>query len=76
VLPFTLQVLTVLVGHNDFCSEVCYFNRIMITENIKTRLEAAFNYLQDNMPRVLINLLLPLSESSIKGIRRRKVTFG
>jgi len=71
-----LQVVTVLVGHNDFCSEMCYFNRIMTTGNIRTQLEAALNYLQENMLRVLINLLLPLGESSVKGIRHRKFTFG
>jgi len=54
-----LQHVTVLVGYNDFCSEICYFNRTMITENIRTQLEAALNYLQDNMPRGLINPLLP-----------------
>jgi hypothetical protein len=69
-----LQLVTILVGHNDFCSEICYVNRATVTGNIRAQLEAALNYLQDNMPRVLINLLLPLGESGIKGTRHRKCT--
>jgi lysophospholipase L1-like esterase len=74
-VTFMLQLVTVLVGHNDFCSELCYVNRTMITENVKAQLEAALNYLQTNMPRVLINLLLPLGKAGIKGTRHRKCTL-
>ncbi|GFG38526.1 hypothetical protein Cfor_01196 [Coptotermes formosanus] len=60
------KLVTILVGHNDFCSEICYVNRATVTGNIRAQLEAALNYLQDNMPRVLINLLLPLDVTIYK----------
>ncbi|XP_033611745.1 phospholipase B1, membrane-associated [Cryptotermes secundus] len=62
------KIVTVLMGHNDFCSDMCYRDWTILPEKTRTELEIALSYLQENMPRALINLVPPLDVTNIKSI--------
>ncbi|XP_069700370.1 phospholipase B1, membrane-associated-like [Periplaneta americana] len=63
------KMVTIMVGPNDFCSHMCYMrnpsNEIKIHHN---ELVKALNYLRDNMPRVIINLVAPPQLRALRDI--------
>jgi lysophospholipase L1-like esterase len=59
-------MVTVLMGHNDFCSDMCYRDWTILPEKTRMDLETVLSYLQENMPRALINLVPPLGKLGFK----------
>ena len=57
------QMVTIMIGANDFCSHVCYLKNISLTPQLhKDSLIKALDYLRDNMPRTIVNLVPPPRE--------------
>ena len=59
----TFQLVTILIGHNDFCHLSCSRNASFsqvrpddIVDNIKN----ALDFLQDELPYTFVNLVQPL----------------
>ncbi|XP_021926394.1 phospholipase B1, membrane-associated-like isoform X2 [Zootermopsis nevadensis] len=54
------KMVTMMIGSNDFCSEMCYLKDISVTSELhKKELTTALDYLRDNMPRTIVNLVAP-----------------
>ncbi|XP_034472872.1 phospholipase B1, membrane-associated-like [Drosophila innubila] len=67
------KLLTVFVGNNDLCSDICYWNDPQSAVDQHARdLRKAFRLLRDNVPRLLINLIvapnIQLTMSRLTGI--------
>jgi hypothetical protein len=57
------QMVTIMIGANDFCSHTCYLKNFSIMPQLhKESLIKALNYLKDNMPRTIVNLVPPPRE--------------
>jgi GDSL-like Lipase/Acylhydrolase. len=57
------QMVTIMIGANDFCSHMCYLKNFSFTPQLqKDSLIKALDYLRDNMPRTVINLVPPPRE--------------
>lgn len=53
------KLLTVFVGNNDLCSDICHWNDPQSAIDQHARdLRKAFRLLRDNVPRLLINLIV------------------
>lgn len=50
------QMVTLMIGTNDICSDQCYSNR-QGTETHRRNLIEVLDYLKENMPRTLVNLV-------------------
>ena len=57
------KLITLLIGANDFCSDMCY-RKIpeKVIELHEMDLLATFRNIRDNLPRTMINVVLPPSE--------------
>ncbi|KAK6633727.1 hypothetical protein RUM44_004334 [Polyplax serrata] len=56
------KLITLFIGSNDFCLNFCYMNAKNFKNSAETHrreLTAALDYLRDNLPRTLVNVLLP-----------------
>ncbi|KAH8403033.1 hypothetical protein KR222_003484, partial [Zaprionus bogoriensis] len=53
------KLVTVFVGGNDLCSDMCHWNdpQVLLDQHAKD-LRQAFRLLRDNVPRLLINLIV------------------
>jgi hypothetical protein len=52
-----------MIGSNDFCSHMCYLRDLSVPPKIhKDNLVKALDYLRDNMPRTIVNLVAPPRE--------------
>ena len=57
------QMVTIMIGANDFCSHMCYLKNFSFTPQLhKDSLIKALDYLRDNMPRTIVNLVPPPRE--------------
>ena len=57
------QMVTIMIGANDFCSHMCYLKNFSFTPQLhEDSLIKALDYLRDNMPRTVINLVPPPRE--------------
>lgn len=57
------QMVTIMIGANDFCSHMCYLKNFSFMRRLhKESLIKALNYLRDNMPRTIVNLVPPPRE--------------
>jgi hypothetical protein len=58
-----VQMVTIMVGANDICSHTCYLKNLSLGSQIhKNSLIKALDYLRDNMPRTIVNLVPPPRE--------------
>lgn len=58
-----------MIGANDFCVDLCYHPQEHIKrspEIHRRELMKVLDYLQDNLPRTLVNLVLPPSKFEFK----------
>lgn len=54
-----------MIGANDFCVDICYLPQERIKKSAETHrreLMRALDYLQDNLPRTLVNLVIAPSK--------------
>lgn len=52
-----------MIGPNDFCLDICFMNNTeRSVDNNANDLVTALRTLRDNLPRTLINLVIPPSE--------------
>lgn len=57
------QMVTIMIGANDFCTHMCYLRDFSLTPQLhKDSLIKALDYLRDNMPRTIVNFVPPPSE--------------
>ena len=57
------QMVTIMIGANDFCSHLCYLKNFSFAPQLhKDSLTKALDYLRDNMPRTIVNLVPPPRE--------------
>lgn len=55
-----LQLISIFIGHNDFCTEICAVpSPWSIVENHKIQLVETLRILRDNLPRTFIAIQLP-----------------
>lgn len=54
------KLVTLMIGPNDFCLDICYHDRPESIVDLHERdLLATFRNIRDNMPRTMINVLVP-----------------
>nr|CAD7578918.1 unnamed protein product [Timema californicum] len=58
------KVVTIHIGSNDFCLDMCYQDEDQVPENHRNDLQRSLDYLQDNLPRTLVNLVTTTRESA------------
>nr|CAD7402170.1 unnamed protein product [Timema cristinae] len=51
------KMVTIHIGGNDFCIDLCYQDEDQVPENHRNNLQRSLDYLQDNLPRTLVNLV-------------------
>jgi lysophospholipase L1-like esterase len=62
-MRMSAQMVTIMVGANDFCAHMCYLKNFSFMRQLhKDSLIKALNYLRDNMPRTIVNLVPPPRE--------------
>lgn len=60
------KMVTVFFGANDLCSGQCYDKRGDPQGNHARRLMVALDYLQENLPRTLVNLIPALGKNMLE----------
>jgi hypothetical protein len=56
---FESQLITFLIGPNDFCLDICYQdNPEDLVKNHEKHLLSVFRTLRDNLPRTMVNLIV------------------
>ncbi|XP_068085167.1 phospholipase B1, membrane-associated-like [Anabrus simplex] len=53
------KLVTLMIGANDFCSNMCYVNSTELPEKHRFDLIKTLDFLRDNMPRTLVNVVAP-----------------
>lgn len=60
------KLITLLIGPNDFCLDICYRDRPeSVVDSHERDLLATFRNIRDNMPRTMINVLIPPCKNKI-----------
>ena len=63
LIHMSAQMVTIMIGANDFCSHMCYLQNFSATPQLhKNSLIKTLDYLRDNMPRTIVNLVPPPRE--------------
>lgn len=63
------KMISLLIGGNDFCSDICYHkNPKIVIENHRQDLLQTIRNLRDNLPRTILNLILAPHLSTIRGV--------
>lgn len=58
------KVITIMVGSNDFCLDICYSpNQDKLPEQAGQDLHLVLRILRENLPRTLVNVVLPVGEN-------------
>ncbi len=58
--------MTLFIGGNDFCLNICYYDeQDQVVRNAEHDLVKTLRYLRDNLPRTIVNVLLPPNVISI-----------
>ena len=66
------QVVTYHIGGNDFCLDVCYYNsQEMVLQNMRRDLTLVLRILRDNLPRTMVNIVLPPNVAIIKNFTNK-----
>lgn len=69
------KVITIMVGSNDFCLEVCYFkDQDKLVEQAGRDLTQVLRILRENLPRSLVNVVLPVGEIWMSCMRLNRIT--
>ncbi|PNF40544.1 hypothetical protein B7P43_G08164 [Cryptotermes secundus] len=64
------KMVTIMIGSNDFCSHMCYMKNFSMTPKLhKDNLIKALDYLRDNMPRTIVNLVAPPQLQKIQELK-------
>ena len=54
------KVITINIGANDFCSQVCYFDdQEQLIHDGERNIINSLRIIRDNLPRTLVNLVIP-----------------
>lgn len=54
------QLITLLVGGNDFCLDICYYeDQDRLVDKAEHDLMTTLRYLRDNFPRTMVNVAIP-----------------
>ena len=68
------KLVTYMIGANDFCSEICKFDdQEGLIENAGNNLYAVLKLLKENLPRTLVNVVLPPDVSTLLLIKNRPI---
>ena len=68
------KLVTYMIGANDFCSEICKFDdQEGLIENAGNNLYAVLKLLKENLPRTLVNVVLPPDVSTLLSIKNRPI---
>lgn len=59
-----MQLVTMFFGANDLCSGQCYDHSGTTPESHAFKLRLALDYLQDHLPRTMVNLVPVLGNTS------------
>lgn len=66
------KLITYMIGGNDFCLDICYSNdQNKIIENAARDLATVLRILRENLPRTLVNVVLPPDVSILTRIKNR-----
>lgn len=66
------KLITYMIGGNDFCLDICYSNdQNKIIENAAKDLTTVLRILRENLPRTLVNVVLPPDVSILTRIKNR-----
>lgn len=58
------KVVTMMIGSNDFCLDICYFkNQDKLIEIARSNMIRVLRILRENLPRTLVNLVVPVGKS-------------
>lgn len=59
------KLVTIMIGSNDFCLDVCYFsNHNELLERAARDMIQVLRILRENLPRTLVNVVLPVGRNS------------
>lgn len=62
------KVITIMVGSNDFCLDVCYSpDQDKLVEQAGRDMTRVLRILRENLPRTLVNVVLPVGEQAFLG---------
>lgn len=54
------KLVTYMIGGNDFCLDICYYdNQDKVLEKARADLILALRILRENLPRTMVNVVLP-----------------
>ena len=52
-----------MIGSNDFCLDICYFdNQEKLLDEAERNMVHVLRILRDNLPRTLVNMVIPVGE--------------
>lgn len=58
------KVVTMMIGSNDFCLDICYFNnQDKLIEVARSNMIRVLRILRENLPRTLVNLVVPVGKN-------------
>ncbi|XP_075215345.1 phospholipase B1, membrane-associated-like [Lycorma delicatula] len=66
------KLITVMMGSNDFCFDMCYGDFKSAPERHRKDLRKLLNYLRDNLPRTLVNLVISPNLRIVMNFKRLK----
>lgn len=59
------KLVTIMIGSNDFCLDVCYSNdQDKLVERAGRDMIQVLRIIRENLPRTIVNLVLPVGETS------------
>ncbi|KAL7047264.1 hypothetical protein ACKWTF_002852 [Chironomus riparius] len=55
------KVITIMIGSNDFCLDVCYYdNQDKLIDDAERNMIHVLRIIRENLPRTLVNVLIPV----------------
>ncbi|XP_063239221.1 phospholipase B1, membrane-associated-like [Bacillus rossius redtenbacheri] len=63
------KLVTIFMGSNDFCYEICNFKASEVLKNHRADLEMTLDYLRDNLPRSFVAVIPSPDLSSFVGVK-------
>lgn len=68
------KLVTYMIGANDFCSEICKFDdQEDLIVKAGNNLHTVLKLLKENLPRTLVNVVLPPDVSALLSIKNRPI---
>lgn len=57
------KVITIMIGSNDFCLEVCYFeNQAKLVDQARLDMIHVLRIIRENLPRTIVNVVVPVGK--------------